>query len=316
MKSKLKKAFTLVELVVVIAVIAILAAISVGAYFGITNTAKDSKLLQQGKQIYSTLVIIGSENNTYNELGLYIDNKDNIKEDLSINTGINYYITFNTDDISNNEDTIIFINSNNNDDSNLYDYFRYFVKEDINRYIEISLLTGEHTFNNNEEINVEPQSFIELDNEDFNKTPVAIFTMESNENVTTNYRGDLINESNNEFYSTINDYVLTIKEYSNAKRNGDSYGYDVLYLTNANGLSYIKFDVPSDIKSVGIEYARYSSNFAAKLNINGYLTREENKIITTKINKVLLTNPLNNEVTISTTVEQKHAVINTIYFFK
>ena len=41
-KKAIKKGFTLVELVVVIAVIAILAATSVGIYFGVTESAKKS----------------------------------------------------------------------------------------------------------------------------------------------------------------------------------------------------------------------------------------------------------------------------------
>ena len=49
--KKAKKGFTLVELVVVIAVIAILAAVSVGAYFGVTESANNSKLEQEAKQV-------------------------------------------------------------------------------------------------------------------------------------------------------------------------------------------------------------------------------------------------------------------------
>ena len=56
-KRSIKKGFTLVELVVVIAVIAILAGVSVGAYFGITNSARDSKLLQEAKTVSTTLRI-------------------------------------------------------------------------------------------------------------------------------------------------------------------------------------------------------------------------------------------------------------------
>ena len=55
--KKSKKGFTLVELVVVIAVIAILAAVSVGAYFGVTESAKDSKLTQEATQILNAFRI-------------------------------------------------------------------------------------------------------------------------------------------------------------------------------------------------------------------------------------------------------------------
>ncbi len=54
-RTKAKRAFTLIELVVVIAVIAILAGVSVAAYFGVTNSARNSAALQEGEQL-STLV--------------------------------------------------------------------------------------------------------------------------------------------------------------------------------------------------------------------------------------------------------------------
>mgnify|MGYP003310294506 CR=1 FL=1 len=53
--KKAKKGFTLVELVVVIAVIAILAAVSVGAYFGVTESANNSRAEQEAKQAYTQL---------------------------------------------------------------------------------------------------------------------------------------------------------------------------------------------------------------------------------------------------------------------
>jgi len=55
--KKLKKGFTLVELVVVIAVVAILAAVSVVSYIGVTNNAKKSNDLQILNQVNSALAL-------------------------------------------------------------------------------------------------------------------------------------------------------------------------------------------------------------------------------------------------------------------
>jgi len=55
MIKKVKKGFTLIELVVVIAVIAILSAVSVVAYVGITNNAKKSTAQQEADQIAATI---------------------------------------------------------------------------------------------------------------------------------------------------------------------------------------------------------------------------------------------------------------------
>ena len=55
MIKKVKKGFTLIELVVVIAVIAILSAVSVVAYVGITNSAKKSTAKSNADQIVNVL---------------------------------------------------------------------------------------------------------------------------------------------------------------------------------------------------------------------------------------------------------------------
>ena len=60
LKRKMKKGFTLVELVVVIAVIAILSAVSVGAYFGITESAKQSQAEQEAKAFHTNLVLLAN----------------------------------------------------------------------------------------------------------------------------------------------------------------------------------------------------------------------------------------------------------------
>ena len=61
--KKAKKGFTLVELVVVIAVIAILAAVSVGAYFGVTESANRSACEQEAKAFHTTLLLVANDPN-------------------------------------------------------------------------------------------------------------------------------------------------------------------------------------------------------------------------------------------------------------
>lgn len=68
-KYKRGKAFTLIELVVVMAVIAILAGVSVGAYFGITNNANESATEQFAKQAQDLFTIKSvSDNKKYSSL--------------------------------------------------------------------------------------------------------------------------------------------------------------------------------------------------------------------------------------------------------
>ena len=59
-----KQGFTLVELVVVIAVIAILGAVSVGAYFGVTESAKNSKAEQEAKSLHTSIMLVLNDPNS------------------------------------------------------------------------------------------------------------------------------------------------------------------------------------------------------------------------------------------------------------
>lgn len=63
---RIKKGFTLVELVVVIAVIAILSAVSVGAYFGITDSANHSRAEAEAKAFWTEVnaAVIAGRGNT------------------------------------------------------------------------------------------------------------------------------------------------------------------------------------------------------------------------------------------------------------
>lgn len=57
LKKSLNKAFTLIELVVVMAVIAILAGVSVGVYFGVINNANQSAVDQEAAQARDAILV-------------------------------------------------------------------------------------------------------------------------------------------------------------------------------------------------------------------------------------------------------------------
>ena len=93
--KKMKKGFTLVELVVVIAVIAILAGVSVGAYFGITDSANNSKLQEEAKTVHTNIQLVGSkggDNAKLSSSGLYINDLDTFKSDFIQMSGTDYEV--------------------------------------------------------------------------------------------------------------------------------------------------------------------------------------------------------------------------------
>lgn len=71
-KKTLNKAFTLIELVVVMAVIAILAGVSVGVYFGVINNANQSAVDQEAAQARDAILLqatgLGYEDDNGNEV--------------------------------------------------------------------------------------------------------------------------------------------------------------------------------------------------------------------------------------------------------
>ena len=148
LNKRIKKGFTLVELVVVIAVIAILSAVSVGAYFGITSSAKDSKLNTEAKTMYTHIVLVSSSSSLdkidLTDKGLYIEGSDiaTFKEEINKNTSTPIDVTLNNVDTSLlTIDTIYLTNSSSNDE-NTYDTFNYYSCDISDRYASISLLTG------------------------------------------------------------------------------------------------------------------------------------------------------------------------------
>ncbi len=61
MKNNRKKGFTIVELVIVIAVIAILAAVLIPTFTGVINKAKDSKALQEARNLWTQYTVENAE---------------------------------------------------------------------------------------------------------------------------------------------------------------------------------------------------------------------------------------------------------------
>lgn len=82
-----KRAFTLIELVVVIAVIAILAGVSVAAYFGVTESAKKSAALQEGEQLKTLVTVVANTDDGKVKVGETTYDLDLTTAGLSVKNG-------------------------------------------------------------------------------------------------------------------------------------------------------------------------------------------------------------------------------------
>ena len=61
MRKNNRKGFTIVELVIVIAVIAILAGVLIPTFAGVASKAKESKALQEARNVYTAYVAVATE---------------------------------------------------------------------------------------------------------------------------------------------------------------------------------------------------------------------------------------------------------------
>lgn len=151
--NKAKKGFTLVELVVVIAVIAILAAVSVGAYFGITESAKEAQLKQEAEQVHLAMRIIslkGDENQTLKREGLVIaeNGLETFEDQLSYELGwdgLEVTLTEPTEVT----DKLVYLYtsstgaSNQNGDETLYVYFNYYTRAALGKKAKVNIIGGD-----------------------------------------------------------------------------------------------------------------------------------------------------------------------------
>ena len=162
--KKAKKGFTLVELVVVIAVIAILAAVSVGAYFGVTESANNSRAEQEAKQAYTQLqtktlagldlgssgtsVTLGNKGLTFN--GIYDSNTLNLLGDLVFDEGVEYDVVA-LDTVTNvgeetTENATVYFLADNTTGSVVAEYMGYVPANLSRKYVKyLNLANGEFT---------------------------------------------------------------------------------------------------------------------------------------------------------------------------
>ena len=146
--KKAKRGFTLVELVVVIAVIAILAAVSVGAYFGVTESANKSKLEQESKQFHTaiqTVALAGNENHTLNADGLRVVDLKTFEDALEETMGQDIEVLADVNPAEINKQTIVLNNTSvkEQNNGNLYKTFDYYTHEVGGKKIAVDTVTGE-----------------------------------------------------------------------------------------------------------------------------------------------------------------------------
>lgn len=77
-KKRNRKAFTVVELVIVIAVIAVLATVLVPTFSNIIQNAQDSKAMQEAKNAYTEYIVENADKGELPELFLYQANEDRV----------------------------------------------------------------------------------------------------------------------------------------------------------------------------------------------------------------------------------------------
>ena len=148
--KKAKRGFTLVELVVVIAVIAILAAVSVGAYFGVTESANNSRLEQETKQIHTalkTVALAGNSNHILNADGLMVNDLDILAEKLTESMGTDISVLEESHSTISVPTIVLheaeFVKEAANDKAKVYKTFDYLNPEISDRYVNTHAVTGD-----------------------------------------------------------------------------------------------------------------------------------------------------------------------------
>ena len=212
--KKAKKGFTLVELVVVIAVIAILAAVSVGTYFGVTDSANRSKLEQEAKQTFEAIRLISladPENNQNLGIdGLTLDTTDDgvaeFTNDLMYATGQTYTVSLEEkpQEGITGKTVVLYKNfldlgtSNVNGSNQTYKSFNYYTNEVKSYAANVNLINGK----------------IEIISDEFEITPPAASTAVTGVSLNTTSYDEMVTGDTYTLSATVTPDTATDKSVS------------------------------------------------------------------------------------------------------
>lgn len=202
--KKAKRGFTLVELVVVIAVIAILAAVSVGAYFGITESANNSRLEQETKQMHTAIQAVALGNNSNAELtssGLTVKSIKTFEEDVEKNFGGDITVCSDAAPVIGNKPTIVLKTDelNKSYTEKVYKTYEYYQPQIGGKKIITDVVTGDTKiessstkFDPNANVGEYVQIYLKNIYKNWDKE-AYVYTYSSENNITTvdnNWPGD------------------------------------------------------------------------------------------------------------------------------
>ena len=195
-KKAIKKGFTLVELVVVIAVIAILAATSVGIYFGVTESAKKSNdqtvTNQMNKALMLDATLNGNPNSPSEALAVLEENGFDVTKMTPFQDGA-YYLWDSKENemILVNKDDVVDFPADVTVRETKYEYFNFIAsdsekKDGFSYYLKDSY-TGSTTFSTSVDAGTNPGLDITIDT---TLETVNLWTMSGD--ITVN-KADVIN---------------------------------------------------------------------------------------------------------------------------
>ena len=270
---KIKKGFTLVELVVVIAVIAILAAVSVGAYFGVTESAKASKLEQESKQLYTAIHIVGNSNSDNHQLdanGLHIVDTDVFEVELNKVTG-GHYEVYKDGETQIAGDAIILKEAASTNDlignAKTYSSFEYYTPETGKKAGVIDVISGEYSTATNNNITI---SNLLTTAEEVNKAVEKASSVKANPTLiklgaSIIFEDNLLIVNNKAIILDLNGYTITAKQVNGVEDANGNHHDDLYCIRALNGANVVitgngRMQFSSDTKGAMALVAAYEGS--------------------------------------------------------